>query len=30
MRLNGRGIRDSARVLPISPSTVMNALKKSA
>ena len=28
MRLNGRGIRDTARVLKMSPSTVMNTLKK--
>jgi transposase-like protein len=28
MRLNGSGIRDTARVLKISPTTVMNALKK--
>lgn len=27
--LNGSGIRDTVRVLPISPTTVMNALKKS-
>jgi transposase-like protein len=29
MRLNGSGIRDTARVLKISPSTVINTLKKS-
>ena len=29
MALNGSGIRDTARVLKISPTTVMNALKKS-
>src|SRR4029453_1550261 len=28
MRLNGSGIRDTARVLKISPTTVINALKK--
>jgi insertion element IS1 protein InsB len=28
MRLNGSGIRDTARVLRISPTTVINALKK--
>jgi insertion element IS1 protein InsB len=28
MALNGRGIRDTARVLQISPTTVMNELKK--
>jgi len=27
MALNGRGIRDTARVLKISPTTVINALK---
>ena len=30
MTLNGRGIRDMARVLHISPTTVMEELKKSA
>jgi insertion element IS1 protein InsB len=30
MTLNGRGIRDSARVLYISPTTVIEALKKRA
>ncbi len=30
MRLNGSGTRDTARVLQISPTTVMNALKKRA
>jgi transposase-like protein len=30
MRLNGSGIRDTARVLKISPTTVINALKKRA
>jgi len=29
MALNGRGIRDTARVLKISPTTVLNELKKS-
>jgi transposase-like protein len=29
MTLNGRGIRDIARVLPISPTTVIEELKKS-
>ena len=29
MRLNGSGIRDTARVLKISPTTVINELKKS-
>lgn len=28
MALNGRGIRDTARVLKISPTTVINTLKK--
>jgi insertion element IS1 protein InsB len=28
MRLNGSGIRDTARVLKISPTTVINTLKK--
>jgi insertion element IS1 protein InsB len=28
MALNGRGIRDTARVLNVSPTTVMNTLKK--
>jgi transposase-like protein len=28
MTLNGSGIRDTARVLKISPTTVMNTLKK--
>ena len=28
MALNGSGIRDTARVLKISPTTVINALKK--
>ena len=28
MPLNGSGIRDTARVLPVSPTTVMNELKK--
>ena len=28
MALNGRGIRDTARVLKISPTTVINELKK--
>ena len=28
MRLNGSGIRDTARVLKMSPTTVINALKK--
>jgi transposase-like protein len=28
MSLNGSGIRDTARVLKISPTTVVNALKK--
>jgi transposase-like protein len=28
MSLNGSGIRDTARVLPVSPTTVMNELKK--
>jgi insertion element IS1 protein InsB len=28
MRLNGRGIRDTARVLKIRPTTVIHALKK--
>jgi transposase-like protein len=28
MRLNGSGIRDTARVLKISPTTVISALKK--
>jgi transposase-like protein len=30
MSLNGRGIRDSARVLHVSPSTVIHELKKRA
>lgn len=30
MALNGNGIRDTARVLKISPSTVISELKKSA
>jgi insertion element IS1 protein InsB len=30
MALNGSGIRDTARVLKISPTTVIEALKKSA
>jgi hypothetical protein len=30
MSLNGSGIRDTARVLQISPTTVINALKKRA
>jgi transposase-like protein len=30
MSLNGRGLWDSARVLHVSPRTVMHALKKSA
>ena len=30
MTLNGSGIRDIARVLPISPTTVMEELKKRA
>ena len=30
MRLNGRGRRDRARVLPISPITAIDAFKKSA
>ena len=29
MSLNGRGIRDTARVLKMSPTTVINDLKKS-
>jgi insertion element IS1 protein InsB len=29
MALNGSGIRETARVLKISPTTVMNELKKS-
>jgi hypothetical protein len=28
MRLNGSGIRDMARVLKISPTTIINTLKK--
>jgi transposase-like protein len=28
MAINGRGIRDTARVLDISPTTVINELKK--
>jgi len=30
MAINGSGIRDTARVLPVSPTTVITALKKGA